>query len=778
MPVLPEPLEMLVYAQEPGNTEVEEGALVGPSGRLTSTALQLAGWNGAWGKDNAILCQSPGGDLDRFRTVCRKRGWVDPVDACRPHAQHSVFRARYAILMGAAALSSVGVSGAITSVRGTPVQVPGGPPAMPVLHASFVMRKDFAHLKPVFRDDVAKGVRISRTGSTWRDPSYFVASSADGLARFLAQPFQRVAIDTETDDLDPWTCNLRRVGLGTQREVAVYSPLSVTGRALLPAGEDVAQRRVIAEFVASARVPLVFHNFWQYDSIVLSRHDMPVDRAPFDSLLGHSKGVTSELPHGLDMLASQYTDIAAWKGKSKTDADLDLYLSRDVAVTDACAPHVWHNVVRTQQQPLYELDTRLAEIGRGMSALGIYVNRRKQYDLAVEYQTKAVRLRAQFIEACGREVNPRSVPQVQSLLYEDFGLPILEGKDYETGSGDPSTNETTLLALLELGLDRRATQVIHSLLNFRSADRVLSTYTGRIDEDTGALCGGPRIHADGRLRTGWNVGHASTGRWSSSDPVNLTNIPDAVRAMYEPASGHVFVARDFNALEMRIVALLSGDERLLAAFRAFDAGEGPDIHTANGCFMFGCDAGAVNKRIRTLVKRVEFGTNYGAAPPRIFAQIRMEHDDDFRPTFPDIDLPEVERVYRLYKESFPGLFAWREEQPKLWRRQGFLADAWHGRRRYFPGGMNEPEMYNFPIQGGAAALQNDAVLACVEAYPFDFERQLGLLLQVHDQNVLEVRTDDDDIARARMALTQGDSERGGMKFPGEIKIGSNWKEVS
>ena len=441
---------------------------------------------------------------------------------------------------------------------------------------------------------------------------------------------------------------------------------------------------------------------------------------------------------------------------------------------------MWRGVVGAQQQSVYNLDVRLNNVARSMSATGIYVNRAKQRELAAKYQLRANAKRIEFAEACGRNVNPRSFPQVRDFIYEDLGLPVLDGKEYETKTGDPSTNEETLIALLALGLDQRATRVIHSLLLFRAADKVLGTYTGRFDADGNFdEDSGPPIDEDGRLRTGWNVNQACTGRWSSSDPFNLTNVPDDIRAMYAPAPGHVLVARDYSALEMRIAALLSGDETLIEAFRLFDAGQGPDVHTAIGCRIFRCDPSAINKRIRVLTKRVEFGTNYGQEPPGTFAQIRMEYDDEFRPRFPDIDLAEVERVHRAYKELFPKVHEWLAEQPRVWRKQGYLASPWHGRRRYFIGGEDKRPMFNFPIQSGAADIENEAVIALVEEVPFDLQARTGLVLQVHDQLCVEVPATDECIAQATRGLRRGDVRVGPVNFPGDVKTSAvSWKEVS
>lgn len=802
IPDAPAPIEFLVVAEAPGSIEIEEGrTLVGPSGREIRTALRDAGLPlDRVSFTNTLLCQPPGGDLDRYLQWLRKVNKAEaadpfantppdqtasPIECCRPRLKAELARTRYAILMGGASLIGVGLNVKIMKVRGTPVQIPDGPPAMPVPHAAFVMRDASRTFRPVFRADVAKGVRIAYYGTTWRDPSYFVASSAQQLANFLAVPRDFTAVDTETDDIDPWTCRLRRIGFGTGQEVAIYSPLSVRGHPLLAPEENAAQKRVIAEFLGRGS-RLGFHNYYCFDSIVLNQHGLPVnDNGIFDSLVAHRIGATSELPHGLDFLGSVYTDAPHWKdafkhSKIKDDAVLDRYLSFDIAVTALAGPQVAQGLVYHSQVEIYNLDAGLSIIGRGMAALGVRLDRAAQWKFASEYQEKADRLRGEFVEACGRDVNPRSYPQIVKLLYQDLGLPILQ--EHTTDTGEPSSAEPVLLELLGMGLDKRATKIIHTLLGFREADKILGTYTGRIERTEGdriiepRLVDGPPLHVDGRLRVTWSTGKTS-GRWGSGDPMNLTNVPKKLRAMFVPAPGNVFVAADFSAIELRILALLAEDEILIEAFRAFDAKEGPDVHIVNACTVFRCQPKDVTDEVRNFIKRFVYGLSYGAGPPKIHQTLSLLRDDDLKPLFPHITLSEVERVYNLWWAAHPKMPIWQKNGIKSWRKHGFMETPWHKRKRYFIGGENAQEMANFRIQGGAADLQNQAVRAFVGAYPFDYTRNTGLVFQVHDQLVAECLAADAERVKQIMEWAMV-KQIGPMRFPAAAKIGADWKVVS
>ncbi len=456
------------------------------------------------------------------------------------------------------------------------------------------------------------------------------------------------------------------------------------------------------------------------------------------------------------------------------DELLNEYLACDLKVTHDAAPFVIESVKRAEQWPIYEMDARLSAIGRNMSALGVLIDVKEQTRLAVHYQAQANRLRADFVDACGKNVNPGSVKQLKDLLYHKFGLPVLA--EHVTETGEPSTAEPVLLALLEMGVEPRVRRVIHSLLGWREAEKLISTYTGRIDH-RGHLVDGPRVHKDGRIRTTWKVYGTPSGRWSSGDPMNLQNVPKKLRSMFVPAPGNVFVGADFSAVELRILALVAGDATLIAAFDAFDRKAGPDIHVVNACTIFKTTPDKVTDEPRTFAKRFVYGLSYGAGPPKIFQTMSLLRDEEFRPVFETVTLSEVEHVYKTWWAAHPEILQWRKQLIAGWRKRGFIATTWHGRRRYFLGGEDHEQQFNHPIQGSAADLQNAAVMRIVERFPFDYAAHRGLSLQIHDQNVVECGESE---APEVKKIVQESMEKvvGPMRFPAEAKQGRNWKTVS
>ncbi len=777
-PTLPNEIDILIVGEAPGHTEIECGAvLTGASGKEVRRALAAAGAPIARvGLTNACLC-APTVDMKKYLQQCKKKGEPSAIELCRPRLLREVQRAKFVILMGSASLTAVGIpKSSIMAVRGSPLQLADGRPALATPHAAFVMRDDGARYRPVFHADIAKATRLAYTGSTWRDPWYFTPKTATEIANFLAVDRPRVAVDVETDGIDRWACGLRRVGIGTDKEVLIYSPLSVKGHALMPANEIQASTRAIADFFQRANTNT--HNGTAFDQVVLNRYGMALnEERSFDGLVGHQVGVTSELPHRLDFLASIYCDSPVWKPDVKhsnvvSDEALDKYLSFDIATTFVSSAYVQHNLVTTNQQHVYAIDSQLFKVGRAMAALGIYIDPAKRLEFAVEYQKKSIHLRQEFVEAAGRDINPGSPVQIRKLLYETLGLPILE--DHITDSDEPSTDENTLLDLLSLGVDKRAEKIIHGIIGYREAEKILGTNTGHIVN--GMLEGGPPVHGDGRLRTTWRPGKTS-GRWGCSDPVNLQNIGKKLREMYVAQNGNVFVAADMSAVELRKVAELAGDKPLIDAFALFDAKLGPDVHVANACGLFRCAPEQVNDEVRRFVKNFVYALTYAAEPPKIYQTLSLLRDDNLRPLFPSITLAEIERVFALYWKLHPAVPDWRKKIAYLWRSQRFLETQIHKRKRYFIAGESPTEFPAFMVSGSCADMQNDAIMRCAQAYPFDFVNHRGVVLNGHDQIVIECAEREANDVKELLKQTMQKSS-GGVLYPAEPKVGKTWKEVS
>ena len=202
-----------------------------------------------------------------------------------------------------------------------------------------------------------------------------------------------------------------------------------------------------------------------------------------------------------------------------------------------------------------------------------------------------------------------------------------------------------------MGLDQRGEKIIHALLGVREAEKLLGTYTGHVED--GKIVGGPLIHADGRVRTTWRPGKTA-GRWGSGSAEHAEHPPKKLRAMFVPAPGNVFVAADMSAVELRMIALLAGDEILIEAFKAFDEKRGPDVHIFNACGLFRCQPEDVTDEIRNFVKRFVYALNYDAQPPTIYQTLSLLRDDKLRPLFPASDAARGRADLQRMVEAAPS----------------------------------------------------------------------------------------------------------------------------
>ncbi len=306
-------IPFLVVGEAPGGGDVDQGVtMTGPVGREVRQALSAAGADPTGvGFTNAILCQPENNDLERLLRECRRRKVPTPVDCCAPRLEAELARADYKLYVGGGALRAAHAGKSIIDMRGTPI----GDDALATLHPAFVLRDSGRVMRGVFHYDVAKAVRLARGGGKWEAPEPTVVTTPQHLRELLSRLSGAVAVDTETDGIDPWTCRVRRVGISDGVLHIIFAPLSVDGHWLMSDQARTRSWETLAEFFSE---PLAwrFHNFWGFDSVVLTQHGVTVNELNlFDSLVGHHVGPTSEYPHKLAFLGSIYTDVPAWKNK-------------------------------------------------------------------------------------------------------------------------------------------------------------------------------------------------------------------------------------------------------------------------------------------------------------------------------------------------------------------------------------------------------------------------------------------------------------------------------
>jgi DNA polymerase-1 len=451
----------------------------------------------------------------------------------------------------------------------------------------------------------------------------------------------------------------------------------------------------------------------------------------------------------------------AGKGKSQLrfdEVDVDRatrYAAEDADITLRLHESLWPRLEATPSlKKLFEdievpLVPVLARIERNGVKIDAAMLKRQSQELA----KRMMEIEKEAFTHAGGPFNMSSPKQIQEILYDRLKLPVLQ----KTPKGQPSTAESVLA---ELALDYPLPQII---LDHRALSKLRSTYTDKLPEMIN-----PRT---GRVHTSYHQAVAATGRLSSSEP-NLQNIPirtqegRRIREAFVPEPGHLIVSADYSQIELRIMAHLSGDETLLAAFA-----EGRDVHRATAAEVFGAPLEEVSDEQRRTAKAINFGLIYGMSAFGLARQLR-------------IDRAGAQEYVDLYFKRHPGVKRFMDETRALAHEQGYVETVF-GRRLYLPeiNASNqtrrqyaERTAINAPMQGTAADLIKMAMLA-VDAWIESSAPDVRMIMQVHDELVLEVPEGRLEGARTRLVECMTGVATLNVPLVAEVAHGRNWNEA-
>ncbi len=410
---------------------------------------------------------------------------------------------------------------------------------------------------------------------------------------------------------------------------------------------------------------------------------------------------------------------------------------------------------------LYEtIEKPLISILAQMKVCGVGVDTSVLEELRKEYRKELTAIEKRIYKAAGREFNISSPKQLGEVLFDELGLAVKGQK--KTAGGQRSTKESELEKIRDLH------PIVDEVLKFRGLAKLLSTY---IEALPPLLDAENKLHAD-FLQTG-----AVTGRMASANP-NLQNIPNrvergrAIRRAFIPRDGFTLVALDYSQVELRIAAMLSGDQKLIEIFKS-----GRDVHTEVASAVFDVAPEAVDHEMRRRAKIINFGILYGMGVNALKTQLGTT-------------LSEAHTFYDDYFATFDTLAKYLESTRGYARKHGYT-ETMFGRRRQFPEmksalpyvrAQAERMAINAPIQGTQADLikkamvEADAMLVALGA-----RADAHLLLQVHDELVYEIRTDRVEELSAKIRKVMEDalpkSEANGVPVLAEVKQGTNWGDM-
>jgi DNA polymerase-1 len=575
-----------------------------------------------------------------------------------------------------------------------------------------------------------------------------------------------VSLDTETTSLDPFRAELVGVSLCVEPGRAAYVPLAhryAGAPRQLERGSVLARLRPWLEDPGRAKLG----QHAKYDMHVFANHRVRLAGVTHDTLL-QSYVLESHQPHDMDSLALRHLgmktityDEVTGKGAARIGFEqVAVERAAEYAAEDADITLRLHRALSPQIEPdeklarIYrELEMPLVEVLFSMERHGVLLDTRLLAELSREFGAEMARIEGEAHEQAGQPFNLNSPKQIQELLFEKRGLKPVR----KTPSGQPSTDEESLE---ELALDHPLPRLI---LDYRTLAKLKSTYTDKLPGMINA--------ATERVHTNYAQAVAVTGRLASNEP-NLQNIPirtaegRRIREAFVAPQGSHIVSADYSQIELRIMAHISQDASLLAAFAA-----GEDIHRATAAEIFGVPAAEVGGEQRRYAKVINFGLIYGMSAFGLARQLGIER-------------AAAQQYMDRYFARYPGVAEYMQRTRESARDKGYVETVF-GRRLWLPeirssNGAHrqgaERAAINAPMQGTAADLIKMAMIAVDR---WIAQQRLGsrLIMQVHDELVLEVP--DAELGEVKRALPGLMSGVAKLSVPLVVDIGAgpNWDQA-
>lgn len=537
------------------------------------------------------------------------------------------------------------------------------------------------------------------------------------------------ALDTETDNLDYMAANLVGISFALENGEAAYLPLQLDYLGAPKTLEKTTALSLLKPILENPAIQKVGQNF-KYDLTIFARNGIDVQGVAFDTML-ESYVLNSTGRHNMDDLAKRYLghqtisfEEIAGKGKNQlTFNQIPLeqaaeYAAEDADVTMKLQQVLWEKLSKepTLEKLFKEMELPLLGVLSRMERRGVLIDSDALFLQSNEIANRLSELEEQAYVLAGQPFNLASTKQLQEILFDKLGLPVIQ----KTPKGAPSTNEEVLE---ELAFSHELPKV---LVEHRGLSKLKSTYTDKLPQMVNPQTG--------RVHTSYHQAVTATGRLSSSDP-NLQNIPirneegRRIRQAFIAREGFTVVAADYSQIELRIMAHLSQDQGLINAFT-----QGKDIHRSTAAEIFGIALDEVTSEQRRNAKAINFGLIYGMSAFGLSRQLGIGRAD-------------AQSYMDLYFKRYPGVQTFMHDIREKAKAQGYV-ETLFGRRLYLPdinssNGMRrkaaERVAINAPMQGTAADIIKRAMIQLDQKLQNDPD--IAMIMQVHDELVFEVRSE-------------------------------------
>lgn len=758
---------LVIVAESPGKTEEALGRpLCGASGAILDDALaNLEIPRSECHLTNTIKCRP-------HRKLTGKE-WKLARECCKPLLRAELSGCTRVVAMGAHAVGELAGTDKVTAWRGHPVGGKGDYAHLtvfPMQHPAFLFRSP-AYVPVWVADFERAGAFSDGNLPEWKWPREIIndeAAALEFLNGLLANP-EPIGLDVETAGVDPFTDALTAVAFATATvSVSLTWPCASTAVAA-----------ACSAVIKSPSIPKVLQN-GNFDRIALEQHGLPLRGYDFDTLAA-GVVIAPQVAHDLGGQASYEFSAPRWKSEFRVfddrkgadrwvDVDHDAlgrYNARDAYMTRILADRQRASLKRTHrgEERMAQM-MRLVDLSHRMKVRGVQVDpitREQHRARLTKEQGEAL---AKFQEVTnGAVTNWQSVPQLHRLFYDQLGCTPTQ---FDKESGRPKLDAAALGDIAAAHPGEPGGLAALALHRLREKSKLLSTYVVDL----------PVAKWDGAVHPWWKF-YTVTGRWNSDSP-NMQNVPKplkkvgpdgkesfraGLRDMFVARPGMWLVEADYSQLELRILALLSGDKALLEAYA-----KGWDVHDLNAEALFSVakkdTPKDVFKNYRDFSKRFVYGLNYGAADGTIHKSLVV--------TYPNTTLEGIAEMRSRWEAAHPDLAAWQKEQVQNGRDRRYVEAPLSGRRYYFYLGRVEPSIcFNYPMQSTGADIINGATFAL----DGDLDRRRGehIILQVHDALVCEGPDPErlGELMRKHMSV-EVTLNGATARFPVDVSIGKNW----
>ena len=583
------------------------------------------------------------------------------------------------------------------------------------------------------------------------------------IERLQAAPL--VALDTETDSLVEMRARIVGLSFSLGPGQAAYLPLAHDYPGApdqLPLEQVLARLKPWLEDAGRAKLG----QHIKYDRHVFANHGIEVRGYRHDTML-QSYVLEAHKPHGLSSLAERhvgrrgisYEDLCGKGANQIKFGQVEIAKAAEYSCEDADQCFDVHRVLWPQIEAdpqlrfIYELEIASSEALFHIERHGVLIDAPMLARQSAELGLRIVALEQQAYELAGQPFNLASPKQIGEIFFGKLGLPVVK----KTATGAPSTDEEVLEKLAE------DYPLPAKILEHRSLSKLKGTYTDKL----GAMAD-PHT---GRVHTHYAQAVAVTGRLSSNDP-NLQNIPirtpegRRVREAFVPPPGWLIASADYSQIELRIMAHISEDPALLAAFS-----QGLDVHKATAAEVFGVSLEQVSSEQRRYAKVINFGLIYGMSSFGLAKNLGIE-------------TKAAAAYIDRYFQRYPGVKRYMDETRLMAKSQGYVQTVF-GRRLYLPE-INTPNgprragaeraAINAPMQGTAADLIKMSMVQVLQAIAAQ-QRQCRIIMQVHDELVLELPESEKDWVRSELPRLMAGVAQLRVPLLAEVGFGPNWEQA-